>query len=682
MTNSNMYEMTINFNILNHLGINLYSNVPAVLSEVVANSWDADATVVDIQIEKGKITITDNGDGMNLEDINDKYLRVGYERRKGHKNKKTPRGRDVMGRKGIGKLSLLSIANIIRVETIKPVEKNKFEKNGFEMRVDAIEDHINRNEQVPYDKQKPYAPDALPEDGLTLNKKGTRIILTELQKRVTQASATALQKRLARRFSIIGTSDFDVKINGKSVTVTDRGYFHQIQYLWHFGDGSEKYIELCKSRSLHKLENAKMRDGKIEIPSEDGSIVMSDSVKGWIGTVAEPKDLKDADGDNLNKIVIMVRGKLAQEDILEDFPESSVYTKYLMGEIHADFLDLDGKQDIATSNRQEIIKDDPRYKALQKWVGDELINIRNQWTELRHKTAIEDVRQIPSIADWLDGLREDIRRFAHTMFGKINQYILDDEKARVDLYKQSILLFEKMRYKGLLEKLDHVSVENFPALTEIFSGLDEIEAYLYYEIVQERLRIIGKLHKHVAEDDKERVIQEYLYDHLWLLDPSWDRATETPLMEQNVQREFEALDARLSLTAKEERARFDIKYKMTSGKHVIIELKRAGRTLSHNNLLDQVEKYGNALRKLIRDAGKNEPVEIVCIVGKRLEQWTDPEAEERSRRMMAEQNVRVVLYDELIEDAYRDYQAFLDKNEEAGRIYNIVQSIETDLNDN
>ena len=98
------------------------------------------------------------------------------------------------------------------------------------------------------------------------------------------------------------------------------------------------------------------------------------------------------------------------------------------------------------------------------------------------------------------------------------------------------------------------------------------------------------MHKHVAEDDKERVIQEYLYDHLWLLDPSWDRATETPLMEQNVQREFETLDRRLSLTAKEERARFDIKYKMTSGKHVIIELKRAGRTLSHNSLLDQVEK--------------------------------------------------------------------------------------------
>ena len=74
----------------------------------------------------------------------------------------------------------------------------------------------------------------------------------------------------------------------------------------------------------------------------------------------------------------MVRGKLAQEDILEDFPESSIYTKYLIGEIHADFLDLDQEDDIATSNRQEVIKDDFRYIALRKWVDDELKNIRNR----------------------------------------------------------------------------------------------------------------------------------------------------------------------------------------------------------------------------------------------------------------------------------------------------------------
>ena len=44
------YYMTISLNVLNHMGLNLYSNTPAVLAEVIANAWDADATVVDVQL--------------------------------------------------------------------------------------------------------------------------------------------------------------------------------------------------------------------------------------------------------------------------------------------------------------------------------------------------------------------------------------------------------------------------------------------------------------------------------------------------------------------------------------------------------------------------------------------------------------------------------------------------------
>ena len=68
--------MSISLNVLNHLGLNLYSNTPAVLSEVIANSWDADATEVKIDIDIGKniITISDNGDGMDIDDINKKFL--------------------------------------------------------------------------------------------------------------------------------------------------------------------------------------------------------------------------------------------------------------------------------------------------------------------------------------------------------------------------------------------------------------------------------------------------------------------------------------------------------------------------------------------------------------------------------------------------------------------------------
>lgn len=72
------FTMSLSLNVLNHLGINLYSNVPAVLSEIVANSWDADAENVTIAISSDEIIIEDNGCGMTVSDINSHFLKVGY----------------------------------------------------------------------------------------------------------------------------------------------------------------------------------------------------------------------------------------------------------------------------------------------------------------------------------------------------------------------------------------------------------------------------------------------------------------------------------------------------------------------------------------------------------------------------------------------------------------------------
>ena len=654
------YEMRMSLNVLNHLGLNLYSNVPAVLSEVVANSWDADATHVDIEIADDKITITDDGHGMSEADINEKYLNVGYERRKKEHAQTPKHDRPVMGRKGIGKLSLFSIAETVTVETVKGEEKS-----GFVMSVADIKAAIEKEGNT-------YHPEPMDESKITLKKEGTQIILTDLKKRVSQAPS-ALRKRLARRFSIIGTVNFNVAINGESVTIEDRDYFHKLQYLWHYGEGSEKYKQSCR---LEKPEHGEKRDETFKGPGEGDADSVNYRVRGWIGTVRKSGDLNAEDGvDNLNKIVVMVRGKLAQEDILEDFSEGGLYTKYLIGEIHADFLDQDDSDDIATTNRQEIIKDDPRYRALQNWVRSELKHIQSRWTTLRTEQGAKEASKIHAIDEWLAGLNRGERRQAKSLFGKIGQLTLD-EKDKVGLYQQCVLAFENIRYKGELEALERITPENLDAVTQIFAELDDIEASLYYRIVQERLRVIKALHTHVADNAKEKVVQEYLYEHLWLLDPSWDRATETPLMEQSVQKEFAQLDA--GLTNDEKQGRFDIKYKMTSGKHVIIELKRANRVLSEYDLVAQVGKYRNALLKLVEATGKNEPVEVVCIVGEPLTEWSTPVQQEESKKSLAVRDIRVVFYEELIEDAYRSYQAFLDKNQEAGRVYRLIRHIETE----
>ena len=677
MSEHSKYQMNISNTVLYHLGINLYSNVPAVLSEVVANSWDADATNVRIKIEKDIITITDDGHGMTLNDINDKYLLVGYPRRI-HNEAVTDRyKREVMGRKGIGKLSLFSIAETVRVETFKKGEGNKEdERNGFVMSKQAIDNHIEgKNEQ-------PYEPEPLSESDMEITEEGTRIVLTDVKKRITKAHANYLRKRIARRFSIIAEDTFNVFVDGEPVKITERDYFHKIQFLWHYGEDSEKYTELCNN--LENPEHREEKDATIEVTDEDNIENLTGSVKGWIGTVRKPNELTDTNVDgekdvneNLNKIIIMVRGKLAQENILDDFRQSGFYTKYLIGEIHADFLDMDNLDDIATTSRQEIIKDSRRYEALKTWMKNELFHIRDQWDEWRSEIVKTEVYQIPAIKAWFDELKPTERKQAESLFSKIGKVHFDNDENRNQLYIHTALAFEKLLYKGVLDKLEKLSIDNLPLFMEIVGNIDDYEASLYYQIIKERLSLISTLRDKIEGNAFERVIQKFLYDHLWLLDPSWDQAAGTTYMEQNVKNEFDQIGTKLTST--EKKGRVDIKYRATSGKHIIIELKRPNIRLNEATLVTQVDKYKRALVKLLDEAEIKEPVEVVCIIGEPLTDWDTPQNREISRRAMAERSIRVVTYKKLIHDAYLIYHDFLEKRQEAGRAYRLIKNIETEV---
>lgn len=115
------FEIKIDLNVLNHLGMSLYSNTPAVLTEIISNAWDADAKNVDItlDVEKGEVIIKDDGHGMSKDEIINRFLKVGYARREHGRAKSDNLNRQVMGRKGIGKLAMFSLANKIQVYSYK-----------------------------------------------------------------------------------------------------------------------------------------------------------------------------------------------------------------------------------------------------------------------------------------------------------------------------------------------------------------------------------------------------------------------------------------------------------------------------------------------------------------------------------------------------------------------------------
>lgn len=119
-------------NTIEHLGVSLYSKLPSVLSELISNSWDADATKVSINFIEDKtkeIIYTDDGEGMTFSELNDKYLVIGRNRRKELEKQTSTKGRPIIGKKGLGKLSVFGICDEIEVISVKNGLKNHFIMN-------------------------------------------------------------------------------------------------------------------------------------------------------------------------------------------------------------------------------------------------------------------------------------------------------------------------------------------------------------------------------------------------------------------------------------------------------------------------------------------------------------------------------------------------------------------------
>lgn len=658
MTEQRKLVMTISLNALEHLGINLYSNIPAVLSEVVANAWDADAKTVSVTIDKASetITIEDDGTGMDRDGVIDRFLTVGYKRRD-EMGETTAAGRKPMGRKGIGKLSIFSIAQIAEVYTAV---------NGaytaFRMDREVIRKAIAGKGQAAYE------PDELSEMPVGLNK-GTRIVLSTISKSLSGMTIEGLKRRVARRFSVIGPQqNFIVSVNGAPIGPEDRAYHNALQYLWTYGDQTD-LVKLCK----HLDREAEPRLAKIQEELTKHNI----SLTGWIGTVSKPDQLKDEEGDNLNRLAVFMRGKMAQEDMLDDFGQKEIYADYLIGELHCEQLDLDDQGDIATSSRQSLKEDDPRFEALRKIILSELRYIAGKWSDWRRTDGAKVAASVPAVSEWLDNLKGDTKKKAERWIGRLNTIRSNDEGDKKELLKASILAFESYRRKEELDKLEEMKDESLAHILEIFRSIDDLELSYYGQIVKLRIGVIRTLQDKLKANDKELVLRDYIYDHLWLLDPSWERTKGSEHAETLVNKFLEANTAKLKGKAKT--ARIDIGYRTTGGKHVIIELKRASVAVPVDELAAQIRVYRDGARKILEKTSyKNWPIEIICLLGKPPPEWGDATGTGPVGVLATLKTVdaRIVFYDELLTNAQSAYADYLEDHVKVDKLWGVFEAID------
>lgn len=124
--------ISVSSDVLARLGEELITDHIQALSELIKNAYDADATVVKVNVDTtkmvadreerirtGVITVADNGFGMDENAVRTGWLRVSASPKRAMKEKgeTTPRKRTPLGDKGLGRLGAQRLGDRVRIRT-------------------------------------------------------------------------------------------------------------------------------------------------------------------------------------------------------------------------------------------------------------------------------------------------------------------------------------------------------------------------------------------------------------------------------------------------------------------------------------------------------------------------------------------------------------------------------------
>ena len=370
------FNFIIALSVLNHLGRKLYRSPITIIAEAISNSWDAEAINVWIYIEKDreKIFIKDDGEGMNELDFQEKFLKVGYSKRGNDnsntlsKNKKRP----FIGRKGIGKLALLSCAEKITVISRKSerqeytggVIDNKKLDQDIKDDVDATKSVLGNFELKDFSKY------------LKNHKKGTLIFLDKLDKGFNQ-SFEIIRKIIAFyfRFSLID-KNFNIYVNDVKVTTDDlKDLKEKTQFVWTINNHSENYIKQKKNFKFFNNIN-----------------VSNKNIKGYLATTEKTKDLNIMNLSESVGVDLFVNGRLREKNIIRHIPKLTerIVASYLYGQIHIDTMDDGNDEDRFTSSREGVVSGDKLFENLIKIFNEEIRPILlKEWDQQRRKEELD-----------------------------------------------------------------------------------------------------------------------------------------------------------------------------------------------------------------------------------------------------------------------------------------------------
>jgi len=362
---------------IEHLGIKMYSQLPNAIAELIANGYDACASEVFIHLldnnEGKKIIVSDNGDGMTFDEVNNKFLVIGRNRRD-EGDVVSSCGRIATGKKGLGKLAFFGIGETITIETCKEGKRTRFVLDWNELTNTA---------------GAPYKPKYEIED-CEKDEKGTTIILSKL-KRKSGFDSESLSKSLAKLFNF--PDDFIVFLqlnDSEIIEITNKLKYEGIkeEFKWILPDW---------------LEENKIID-----------YVEYKNIKGKIITTEKPLQA------GLRGLTLFANGRMVNRPEFFGSSESSHFYSYTIGWLDIDFVD-NWEQDVISTNRQSLDWENSKTSKLRIFLTRILMEIHKDWRQKRKDKKRKSINEktTVNIEDWYSKTPEPIQTKIEPIIEKI-----------------------------------------------------------------------------------------------------------------------------------------------------------------------------------------------------------------------------------------------------------------------
>ena len=184
--------------ILSRLGEELIPNPDQGILELVKNSYEADATICEIELLNteemgGSIVISDNGMGMDLETLQSGWLVIGKSEKEGASDRTPEHKRLRVGSKGLGRLAALRLGSHVELTTRPKSEPN------IEHAVSMCWDDYDTVDSVEDVSLSPTTQK-------TASEQGTKITISNLKVKIGKREIN----RLARELLLL-SDPFDTK---------------------------------------------------------------------------------------------------------------------------------------------------------------------------------------------------------------------------------------------------------------------------------------------------------------------------------------------------------------------------------------------------------------------------------------------------------------------------------------